>query len=92
MRSDIISTPRRNNKWEQCDMKHKTKKQDQQIQSIILEISILQPTRLSASRNEKRERYRWEGSRNRIRVLGTYSQLLHNHIHHKDGLARDGRR
>jgi hypothetical protein len=24
-------TPRRNNKWERCDIKHKTKKQDQQI-------------------------------------------------------------
>jgi len=36
-------TPWRNNKWERCDIKHKTKKQDQQIRSIILENSVIPP-------------------------------------------------
>ena len=37
------STPRRNNKWERCDIKHKTKKQDQQVRSIILKNSVVPP-------------------------------------------------
>jgi len=37
------STPRRNNKWEQYDIKHKAKKQDQQIQSIILKNYVVPP-------------------------------------------------
>ena len=41
--TDDTSTPRRNNKWKRCDIKHRTKKQDQQIRSIILENSVVPP-------------------------------------------------
>jgi hypothetical protein len=39
----MISTPRRNNKWKRCDIKHRTKKKDQQIRSIILENYVVPP-------------------------------------------------